>query len=119
MASHNDLGVKGENLAVEYLLNEGYTILERNWRYQRAEIDVLARKNDVLAIVEVKTRSSNAFVAPEDAVNKKKIKLLVMAADAFITQNDLDVEARFDIISVYKNGEKYKIHHKIDAFFVF
>jgi len=119
MALHNELGKKGEALAEEYLLRNGYQILDKNWRYLKAEIDIIAKKEDTLAIVEVKTRSAIDIAAPEDAVNKKKIKLLVSAANEYIIQHDLDVEARFDIISIHKKGEKYNLNHIKDAFLFF
>jgi len=119
MATHNDLGRKGEALAEEYLLRNGYQILEKNWRYLKAEIDIIAKKKDVLAIVEVKTRSSIEIVTPENAVNKKKIKLLVSAANEYVIQYDLDIEVRFDIISIHKKAEKYNLNHIKDAFLFF
>lgn len=119
MALHNDLGKKGEALAEEYLSRNGYQILAKNWRYLKAEIDIIAQKEDTLAIVEVKTRSSVDIVSPEAAVNDKKIKLLVSAANEYVIKNDLDVEARFDIISIYKKGEKYNLNHIKDAFLFF
>jgi putative endonuclease len=79
MAEHNDLGKQGEALAVEFLQKNGYTILETNWTFQKAEVDIIARKNNVLAVVEVKTRSSIDFGLPQDFVNPKKIQLLVKA----------------------------------------
>jgi len=119
MASHNDLGKKGEALAEEYLLRHGYHIKAKNWRYLKAEIDIIAEKENILAIIEVKTRSSIAVTAPEDAVNKKKIKLLVAAANEYIIQSDLDVEARFDIITIHKKKEQYILDHIKDAFLFF
>jgi len=119
MATHNELGKKGEALAEEYLLRNGYSIKAKNWRYLKAEIDIIAQKEDILAIVEVKTRSSIAIAAPEDAVNKKKIKLLVAAANEYVVQHDLDIEVRFDIISIHKKGKRYNFNHIIDAFLFF
>ena len=119
MALHNELGKKGEALAEEHLLRNGFSIKAKNWRYQKAEIDIIAQKENVLAIVEVKTRSSIAIAAPEDAVNKKKINLLVTAANEYVTQHDLDVDVRFDIISILKKGGKYNINHIKDAFLCF
>ena len=72
MAVHNDLGEKGEEMAVLFLQKHGYEILERNWRYKKAEVDVIAQKKEVLAVIEVKTRSSNYFGNPQDFVNQKK-----------------------------------------------
>ncbi len=72
MAEHNELGKKGEELAVNHLEENGYEILERNWVFQKAEIDIIAQKDEVLAIVEVKTRSSLDFGSPQDFVKPKK-----------------------------------------------
>lgn len=120
MATHNDLGKKGELLAQEYLVQKGYKILDVNWRFQKAEIDVIAQKNDILAIVEVKTRSSIVVEKPEDSVTPKKIKLLVLAANEYVLQKDLDVEVQFDIITVVKNkANSFDITHIEDAFLFF
>lgn len=119
MAFHNELGKKGEKLAVNHLLQKGYKILETNWRYLKAEIDIIAQKGNTLAIVEVKTRSSDGVSAPEDAVNPKKIKLLVSAANEYVIQNDLDVEVRFDIIAILKKENAYSIVHTEEAFLFF
>ena len=119
MAQHNDLGKKGEELAIDYLQDNGYTIIEKNYRFIKAEVDVIAQKEGVLVAIEVKTRSSTYFGNPQDFVNPKKIKLLVMAIDNYVIEKDLDVEVRFDIIAVLKNKETYKIHHIEDAFLYF
>ena len=119
MALHNELGKKGEALAAEYLLRNGYRIKAKNWRYLKAEIDIIAQKETVLVIVEVKTRSSIVIATPEESVNKKKIKLLVAAANEYVIQHNLDVEVRFDIISIHKKGGKYKLNHIKDAFLFF
>ena len=119
MATHNELGKKGEVLAVEFLQKNNYTILERNWRFKKAEVDIIAQKNDVLAVIEVKTRSSDYFGNPQDFVNQKKIKLLVEAINEYVTSKDLDVEVRFDIIAILKNNKSFKIEHLEDAFLHF
>lgn len=119
MAIHNILGAKGEQLATGWLKEKGYLILDRNWRYLRAEIDIIAQKDETLAIVEVKTRSSVSVVRPEDAINKKKIKLLIEAANQYVIQNDLDVEVRFDIVTVLKKNNSFVISHTKDAFYFF
>ncbi|WP_237276668.1 YraN family protein [Tenacibaculum ovolyticum] len=119
MAQHNDLGLKGEELAIEYLEKNGYLIVEKNYRYRKAEVDIIARKDTVLVVVEVKTRSSNYFGNPQDFVNPKKIKLLVSAIDNYVVKRDLDVEIRFDIIAILRNKEIYNIHHIKDAFLYF
>ena len=119
MAKHNELGELGEDLAVEELEKNGYEIVERNWRYKKAEIDIIARKNEVLAIVEVKTRSSDYFGDPQDFVNSKKIKMLVEAVNEYVNSKDLEVEVRFDIIAIIINQNKLTIEHLEDAFFHF
>ncbi|MDP3945138.1 MAG: YraN family protein [Lutibacter sp.] len=119
MAKHNELGELGEDLAVEELEKNGYEIVERNWRYKKAEIDIIARKNEVLAIVEVKTRSSDYFGDPQDFVNTKKIKMLVEAVNEYVNSKDLEVEVRFDIMAIIINENKLTIEHLEDAFFHF
>lgn len=119
MADHNDLGKLGEDLAADFLQKEGYEIVERNWMFQKAEIDIIAKKESVLAIVEVKTRSSIDFGDPQDFVNPKKIKLLVKAVDEYVSQTETDFTVRFDIIAVSKDATIYKIEHLEDAFYFF
>ena len=119
MAEHNELGKLGEELAVEFLLQNGYDILETNWTFQKAEIDIIAQRASVLAVVEVKTRSSIEFGLPQDFVKPKKIQLLVKAVNEYIISNDLDAEVRFDIIAICKEDKGYKIEHIQDAFFHF
>ena len=119
MAAHNELGKLGEDLAVDYLKKNGYIILDTNWTFQKAEIDIIAKTENTLAIVEVKTRSSLDFGLPQDFVKPKKIQLLVKAVDAYVNENDLDLEVRFDIIAIHKNGRTSAIEHLIDAFFYF
>ena len=119
MAQHNELGKKGEQLAIDYLLENGYVIVEKNYRFQKAEIDIIAQKESVLAVVEVKTRSTNYFGNPQDFVNPKKIKLLVSAIDNYVIERDLDIEIRFDIIAIIKEKSTFKIEHLKDAFLYF
>lgn len=119
MAKHNELGKFGEELAEGFLTQNGYTILETNWTFHKAEIDIIAQKGNILAVVEVKTRSSIEFGLPQDFVKPKKIQLLVKAVNEYVVSNDLDVEARFDIISIYKEDNDYKIEHIEDAFYHF
>jgi putative endonuclease len=119
MAEHNDLGKLGEELAVEYLQKQGYEILETNYVFQKAEIDIIAQKGNILAVIEVKTRSSLDFGLPQDFVKPKKIQLLVKAVNEYVVLNDLDVAVRFDIIAVHKEFKKFNIEHLEDAFFHF
>ena len=119
MAKHNELGKKGEQLAVDFLLKNNYDIVERNYRFDKAEVDIIARKDDILAIIEVKTRSTADFGDPQDFVKPKQIQRLVKAVDEYITVNDLDVEVRFDIIAIVKEGKGFKIEHLENAFYHF
>jgi putative endonuclease len=119
MAEHNELGKLGEELAVDFLQQNGYEILETNWVFQKAEIDIIAQKENVLAVVEVKTRSSIEFGLPQDFVKPKKIQLLVKAVNEYVISNDLDVEIRFDIIAISKEEKEFKIEHIEDAFYHF
>lgn len=119
MASHNELGKKGEQLAVDFLVENGYHIVERNYRFNKAEVDIIAQKKDILAIIEVKTRSTVDFGNPQDFVKPKQIKNLVKAVDEYVTVNSLDVEVRFDIIAIVKEKKEFKIEHLEDAFFFF
>lgn len=119
MATHNELGKFGEAQAVDYLQNQGYKILERNWTYQKAEIDIIAQKDSVLAVVEVKTRSSIEFGLPQEFVKPKKIQLLVKAINEYIISKDLDVEVRFDVIAIHKTTHDCQLEHIEAAFFYF
>jgi len=119
MADHNDLGKLGEEMAVEFLEKEGYEIIETNWRFQKAEVDIIAKKENILAIIEVKTRSSLNFGLPQEFVKPKKIQLLVKAVNEYVIRNDLEVEVRFDIIAVHLEGKSLVIEHLVDAFYHF
>jgi putative endonuclease len=119
MAQHNELGKKGEQLAVDYLVKNNYDIIERNYRFDKAEVDIIALKNQILAIIEVKTRSSSDFGNPQDFVKPKQIQRLVKAVDEYVIENDLDVEIRFDIIAIVKTGTAYDIEHLENAFYHF
>lgn len=119
MAEHNDLGKLGEELAVDFLQKNGYEILDINWRFQKAEIDIIAQKNSTLAVVEVKTRSSLEFGLPQDFVKPKKIQLLVKAINEYVVSKGLDVTVRFDIIAIHYTKQKIDIEHIEEAFYYF
>lgn len=119
MAAHNELGKKGEDLAVEFLLKNGYEIVARNFIYQKAEVDIIARKDNVLAIVEVKTRSTPDFGNPQEFLKARQIQRLVKAVDHFVNDHDLDVEVRFDIVAIIKNQSGTRLEHLEDAFLHF
>lgn len=119
MGKHNEFGKEGEQIAVDYLKKNGYVVKYKNYRYLKAEIDIIAKKGDVLAIVEVRSRSSNFIENIAETVTPKKIKLLVMAADHYVTDNNLDVEVRFDIITILKNKSQFELEHLESAFYHF
>ena len=116
MAKHNELGKIGEELAAQFLVDKGYEILERNWRNIHKEIDIIAKDGDDLVIVEVKARQTDEHGDPDIAVTKRKQRMLIAAANAYILRNNLDMSTRFDIVSiVFKDGEPV-IEHIEDAF---
>jgi putative endonuclease len=118
MANHNDHGKKGEALAKTYLEQKGYEILDENWVYGKAEVDLIAYHNKTIIFIEVKARSGLGFGQPEDFVDDKKQKLLSKAADEYIFLMDHKGEIRFDIISILfkKDFESYELKHIEDAF---
>ncbi|MES2837464.1 MAG: YraN family protein [Bacteroidota bacterium] len=117
MAAHNELGKQGEELAVIYLQKNGYAILEKNWRYKKAEIDIIAKHNNTLIFVEVKTRETNYFGEPFEAVTSKKEALFNDAAEAYLEEKNLENEVQFDIISIVVSGKsKPLINHITEAF---
>ena len=115
MAWHNEIGKIGEEMAAEHLTKLGYDILERNYSYDKAEVDIIARKGDVLVSAEVKLRSSTDFGNPQDFVNNKKIGRLVKAMNHYVESNDLDVNVRFDIIAIVVNGKQFNLQHIEEA----
>lgn len=117
MAEHNKLGAWGERKAAELLEEKGYEILERDWHFGHRDLDIVAMKDGVLVIVEVKTRRNNDFLEPEQAVDRRKIKSLLLAANAFVKLRGIDAEIRFDIISVIGTDDSCcEIRHMEDAF---
>lgn len=119
MALHNDLGKAAENLATDFLRENGYEILERNWNYRKFEIDIIAKILDITAIVEVKSRSTLQFGKPESFVNKAKMMHLIHAVNAYSLTQKYPLNFRFDIISVYWKKDGYELSHLTDAFYHF
>lgn len=116
MAIHIETGRKGEDVAEEFLIQQGYEILARNWRTSLGELDIIAKKDDFLVIVEVKTKSSLAFGNPEEAVNYRKQRQLVNMADVYIRQKNINLETRFDVISVVLGAGGCTVTHHERAF---
>lgn len=118
--THNELGEWGEEFATLYLTKKGYEIIDRNWNYQKAELDIICKKEgNELVVVEVKTRTSNFFGDPQDFVSPGKIKNIIKAANEYVISKDLDVEVRFDIIGILKNSKQQEIKHFENAFYPF
>lgn len=116
MAKHNELGLIGEKRAQEFLVSKGYKIRTTNYHAGKLEIDIIAEKDDWLVIVEVRTRSTDTFVAPEETIDLRKIKNLVNAAGSYIKRYNWLGETRFDVISVMPDGDDFKVEHIEDAF---
>ena len=116
MSKNKEIGRKGEALAVEYLINKGFIILERNYRYGRLEIDIIGQIENTIVFVEVKTRRSKRYGYPEEAVDDKKTDHILSCADHFIYQNQWNGDIRFDIISIILKPE-ISIEHIEDAFY--
>ena len=115
MSEHNNIGRDGEDVAASYLMQKGYRIVARNWRYGPKEIDIVARDGETMVFVEVKTRSTLAFELPQEAVTKKKMKNLVEAADAYMLQYNIELEGRFDIVGVLNGNPPKVIEHIVEA----
>ena len=117
MAIHNDLGRKGESIAKAHLETTGYEIIDENWVFGKAEIDLIAYKNKTIIFTEVKTRTGNGFGEPEDFVDARKQRLLVEAADEYIYLMNHQGEVRFDIIAIlFNRNNSYTLKHIEDAF---
>ena len=119
MSISYNFGQEAEKRAAHFYLSKGFHILHKNYRYRKAEVDLIVQKSNLLVAVEVKARSSDYFGDPHSFVSKKKIQLLVMAMDAYIQERNLDVEVRFDIMSyLYQKGE-WQFKHLPGAFYTF
>ncbi|MFT3737454.1 MAG: YraN family protein [Breznakibacter sp.] len=116
MAEHNELGRRGENEAAEFLAKKGYVVLHRNWRYKKLEIDIVAQCKRKLVVVEVKARGTGIWGDPEEAITKSKIKFLAEAVEAYIEEFDIDMEVRFDVVTVVFNGDAFLLEHIEEAF---
>ncbi|MBQ0147272.1 MAG: YraN family protein [Flavobacteriaceae bacterium] len=116
MSKSYDFGKEAENFAVDYFKNLDYKILARNYFFQKAEIDLIVEKDNVILIIEVKARTTNRVNLPENSVTTKKKKLLISAANDFILKNGIDGEVRFDILALLKQKDEWETNHIINAF---
>lgn len=117
MATHNQTGKKGEQLALEYLQAQGFIILEKNWTYKNYELDLIAIRHAHLHVVEVKTRCQNYLTEPHLWVARNKQQQLLKAAHAYVVLKNLDVEVQFDIITIVLQGNVPIITWVQDAFY--
>lgn len=118
--NNKEIGDKGEKLAIDYLIKNGYAILETKWRWKRCEVDIIAKIENTLVFVEVKTRTNNSFGLPEESVSNKKQLQIQLAADEYIFISEHRGEIRFDVIAInISKNNTDNIHHIKDAFFGF
>ena len=120
MAAHNDLGKWGEERAADYLQRKGYRIVARNWKSGHRDIDIIAMDGDeydgTVVFVEVKTRRNRLFAEPEEAVDWRKMRNLVFAANTYVQRMGIFLGVRFDIITVVGEGDNVQIEHIENAF---
>lgn len=117
MVTQREIGELAEKHSRNYLRTQGYEILESNWYYGHLELDIIARDGDELVIVEVKSRNGLRYEHPSEAVTNAKMKRIVEAADAYIIEKDLDLETRFDVITIIFFGQDFELEHFKDAFY--
>ena len=115
MATGIEIGNRAEEIAAGYLSANGFTLLHRNWRHGRYELDIVASKGDTLHIVEVKCRKRTSFSSPEQAVTADKFRALQKAAAAYIAAYAVDLEIQFDIISVEYDDRETSVRYIPDA----
>ncbi len=115
MAAHNDVGKWGENVACEKLIREGYAIVERNWRTNHLEVDIIATKGKRIVFAEVKTRVDMGS-DPLEAIDKRKISHMAKAANVYIRSHNIIHEPQFDVFGIAGTPDNYKIEHIADAF---
>lgn len=117
MVTTREIGEIGEKLAQSFLRKLGYKILATNWHFGHLELDIVAQDKNELVVVEVKSRSGIRYEHPSEAVTNGKIKRIVEAADAYIQENDIEIETRFDVITVIFFKQKHELEHFKDAFY--
>ncbi len=116
MAEHNDLGNVGEDEAVAHLIKNGYTIKHRNYRFAKAEIDIVAENAEWIVMVEVKARTNDSHGRPEEFVTRTKQKHLIRAANQYVEEYPTEKEVRFDIISILLEPT-FSLTHLPEAFY--
>ncbi len=117
MQNKKAIGDEGEEIALEHLIKLKYEILDKNWRFGREEIDIIARDGLFVVIVEVKTRTGNYEIDPREVVPRDKQRILVRAANAYMRYKNHPGEVRFDIITIRMNANGHQLNHLKDAFY--
>ena len=112
-----NIGKIGEDKVIDFLTAKGYKIIENNWRFKKLEIDIIAEKDDLIVVVEVKTRNYKHIIDPIESINKKKQSNIIDATTQYILENEIDSEVRFDVAIVIENAKgDFGIEHIKDAF---
>ena len=117
MAAKDELGQRGERIAERHLVARGMTVIDRNWRCSQGEIDLVLRDGDVTVVVEVKTRTNTEYKEPQEAVDWRKVRHIVVAADAYIKHFGIDLPVRFDIVTAVGDRPPFQIEHLENAFY--
>lgn len=117
MADHNELGIMGEEIALEYLLKKGNKILKKNYRFGRNEVDLILKDQNEIVILEVKTRSNPFMAGPEKTVTRSKQRAIIQVAQDYVETHNMDEEVRFDIVSILIHNGETKVDHIKDAFY--
>ena len=117
MATRKEIGNKGEENAVSFLFANGYEVLERNYRFGRGEIDIIALKNSVMVFIEVKTRSRTDYGYPEQTLSPGQAQKIIEAAQEYIRASQWEGLIRFDIVAITINTREVEIQLFRDAFY--
>ncbi|HYX05486.1 MAG TPA: YraN family protein [Bacteroidales bacterium] len=116
MAEHLEIGIAGEDAAARYLVKHGYKIRHRNWHFSHKELDLITSKDNLLVVVEVKSRTSEMYQNPHEAVTNKKQRFIVDATERYMEIYNINMEVRFDVVEVVFYKKVHKINHIIEAF---
>ena len=117
MADHHELGKEGEEIACAMLRKKGYVIADRNWRFGKLELDIVAKHDNTLVVIEVKTRANDYHGDPEDFVSKGQQQHIIKAANEYIMKKDIDLETRFDVVAIILNEKGTQVNHIESAFY--
>ncbi len=119
MAQHNLLGRQGEDFAAAFLIQNGYLILERGWTHRHLELDIIAFKDNLLVVVEVKTRATASYADPDDTISNAKLRKIYDATEHYMELKNIPWEVRYDLITVIAAGDPWGIEHLEGAFYPF